>query len=262
MFRVFESIIRTTPIPDGHVSISPRGSIALSADLGRSDLKSCFAEFAYDDESKRIRLRLMRDVGRSGYSWRLDRTRWRIEPLAAMKLFGLCPPSRTLCPAKWADDALMVELSEQVEADRIEPVMDRPANGRPPWDDGGSPMPPKGPSKYGVTWAGRIKCPNCDKEVAYRWVKDLAFMRKHANCDATLLPEGYVDEPSAPLTAQDPPEPAGTPNVQQCVCAVCGGRFPLVASIRGLRPYSHRVGTKICKGMFQSPRPDEAESEL
>lgn len=194
MFRVFENIVRTQPIPDGHASISPRGSIGLSADLARADLKSYFAEFAYDDETRRIRLRLMRDPGPNGYCWRLDKTRWRIEPLAAMKLFGLCPPSRTFCPANWEGDALMVELSEQAEADQIEIAPDRPANGQAPWDDGGvpAPMPPKGPSKYAVKWTGRIKCPNCEKEVAYRWVKGRTFMRKHADCDATLLPEGYV----------------------------------------------------------------------
>jgi hypothetical protein len=266
MFEVFTGVVRTSPIPEGHVSISPRGSIALATDLARCDLNTHFAEFAYDGTSQQIRLRLMSQAGTSGYCWRFDKRRWRVEPLAAMKLFGLCPPSRTFCPAKWSGDSLMVELGRQAPADQIAISPDRPANGRPPSDDGGlpAPTPPKGPSKYGVRWAGGITCPNCGKEVAYRWVKGRAFLRKHTDCDATLLPEGYADErpPSATLTTLDLPKAAADAvDRRQCVCSVCGQRVQVSTRSGDYRPMAHRIDGKIYKGTFQSPLPDEAESE-
>ncbi len=266
MFEVFTGVVRTSPIPEGHVSISPRGSIALATDLARDDLKTHFAEFAYDGTSQQIRLRLMSQAGTSGYCWRVDKQRWRVEPLAAMKLFGLCPPSRTFCPAKWSGDSLMVELGRQAPADQIAISPDRPANGRPP-------------NVAGVRWAGRITCPNCGKEVAYRWVKGRAFMRKHTDCDATLLrafmrkhtdcdatllPEGYADErpPSATLTTLDLPKAAADAvDRRQCVCSVCGQRVQVSTRSGDYRPMAHRIDGKICKGTFQSPLPDEAESE-
>ena len=49
MYMVFEGVTRTSPIPDGHASVSPRGSIAIGEDLGRDELKKHYAEFAYDE---------------------------------------------------------------------------------------------------------------------------------------------------------------------------------------------------------------------
>lgn len=252
MFHVFDGVVRTQPIPDGHVSISPRGSIALAANLGRADLKHHFCEFAYDDEARQVRLRLTRQAGTNGYCWRLDKSRWRVEPLAAMKHYQLRPAVRTFCSAKWLDGAMYIQLpTEQSAAAQAGPAEEPKATES---------------SKYAVKWAGRIECPDCGKTAAYRWVGGKAWMRKHnrplgGDCGVGILPEGYV-KPETPVTTGEPPlttQDLPAVDDEYCICAVCRGRFNATMRSGDWRPYAHRVDGKICPGVFQSPLPDDGE---
>lgn len=240
MFEVFTGVVRTPPIPAGHASISPRGSIALATDLARDDLKTHFAEFAYDGTSQQIRLRLMSQAGSSGYCWRVDKGRWRVEPLAAMKHYKLCPPERGFCKAWWSDGALYIQLPVE-------------ANG-PEEEDR---------SKYAIEWTGKVVCPGCGKRVAYRWIEGQMSLRNHAGCErrsltaAEVAARGIARPAWPPLTTQD--LPAAGP--EHCICSECGGRFEVTMRSGVCRPFAHRVNGKICKGTFQSPLPDDAESE-
>jgi hypothetical protein len=85
------------------------------------------------------------------------------------------------------------------------------------------------------------------------------------------LPDG-VPVPEAPAKREESKPQAKAPRKQRaakatqtpsgrpyCICAVCGGRYPLVERPSGNYPYGHRVGGKVCPGSLQSPLPLEAD---
>lgn len=182
-------------IPDDSVAINPRGSISFPAKLVRPEMKTHFSQIEYDDQTRRLRLTLVRQADQA-YAFRNDEGRFRLEPVGAMNLWKLRPSERIICPAQWEGDCLIIQLP------------------------GRQTVLPGGQQDRVTAEAKPQTLRQIDRPV-----------RKQPATKATKTPSGRP----------------------YCICAVCGGRYPLVEHRSGSYPYGHRVGGKVCPGVGRSP---------
>ena len=231
-------------IDEGTVSISPRGSMGIARDLNRSEMVDYFGRPAYDPDRRLLRITLTKERY-SAYCFRDDWPRMRIEPIQAMKDFGVLPAERIVCPAWWEGADLYVQLP---------PVEKATAKVRrtPEASDMASlaaDAERKAHEAKPAVWVGKTMCPDCGEPVAYRMVDGVRWTRSHKNpkgqaCEAMALPT------TQPCTAT-PPEITQDIATVAYQCAVCKKRLPGVMRSDGVHPMAHRVGGKICPGVFQ-----------
>lgn len=229
---------RLPGIPEDCVTISPRGSMGIASNLSRAEMKNHFCEIEYDPETRRLRLTLVGQVTPQSYCFREDAGHYRIDPRGAMKFWKILPSEPLLCTAAWEDGSLIIQLPGPQKA--------IPQETRKPARVPDNPVRKQRAARCAV-WLGKLPCPECGREVAYRKVDGTRVLRAHSGVKGELCNRRLVD---VPPVSDGTSEETKTPS---CICDECGGCFPLVTTAAGAHPYSHRVGGHICRGIFREP---------